>query len=120
MGRDAQNSESIDRFLKASGELMDLGVCRSGNIVAALESFKLRFRALLKTHFVERAVAEMMDKALSELEREVKDNVDDITKICTEGSQWYAFCFGTALGRKMEAPKTPEEPVGPQAKAKNS
>ncbi|MCI0620907.1 MAG: hypothetical protein L0387_04420 [Acidobacteria bacterium] len=104
--------ESLDRFLKASEELMRMGESFSGNIETALEGFKLQFDTLLKTHFLERAVAEMLAQSFSELEREVRNNLDGINKICTEGGQWYAFCFGTALGRQLRPP-TGAEQAGP-------
>lgn len=116
----SQNPESIDRFLKASGELMEMGASCSSNINEALESFKLQFGTVLKTHFVERAVAEMMDKTFSEFERKVRTNVQDITKICTEGGQWYTFCFGAAFGRQMDPPKTMSEATSPKAREKNA
>lgn len=96
--------ESVDRFLKASEELMKLGEGFSENIDAALAAFKLRLEAYLKTHFLEKAVAEMLAQSFSEFEREIRTNLDGINKICTEGGQWYAFCFGTALGRPVQAP----------------
>jgi hypothetical protein len=96
--------ESVDRFLKASEELMRMGATFSENIEAALEGFKFRLEPCLRTHFVEKAVTEMVAQSLSELEREVRNNLDGINRICTEGSQWYAFCFGTVLGREVRPP----------------
>ncbi|MGH9426840.1 MAG: hypothetical protein ACRD2L_11135 [Terriglobia bacterium] len=100
--------ESVDRFLKASEELMRMGESFSGNIDEALEGFKIRLEAFLKTHFVEKAVAEMLAHSFSEFERETRTNLDGINKICTEGGQWYAFCFGSALGRQVRPPVGPE------------
>lgn len=98
--------ESVDRFLKASEELMRLGSSFGENIDTALDSFKQRFSTILKTHFVERGVAEMLALSFSEFEKEVRTNLKGINDICTEGGQWYAFCFGTALGRTVPPPPT--------------
>lgn len=98
------SEDSIDRFLKASEELMRMGQSFGGNIDVALEEFKLRLEAYLKSHFLEKAVAEMLAQSFSELEREIRTNLDGINKICTEGSQWYAFCLGSALGRQVRPP----------------
>jgi len=104
MSTTQQSQESVDRFLKASEELMSMGETFSGNIDVALEGFKIRLDAFLKTHFLEKAVAEMLGQSFSEFEREVRTNLDGINKICTEGGQWYAFCFGSALGRQVRPP----------------
>jgi hypothetical protein len=99
------SQDSVDRFLKASEELMTMGETFSGNIDAALEGFKRRLEAVLKTHFLEKAVAEMLAQSFSEFEHELRTNLEGINKICTEGGQWYAFCFGSALGRQVPSPK---------------
>ena len=95
------STESVDRFLKASEELMKMGESFSGNIDVALEGFKTRLDVYLKTHFLEKAVAEMLAQTFSQFEREIRTNLDGINKICTEGGQWYAFCLGNALGRPV-------------------
>ncbi|MSO22815.1 MAG: hypothetical protein EXQ58_06080 [Acidobacteria bacterium] len=102
-----QLQESVDRFLKASKDLMRMGERFSGNIDVALEGFKLRLDAYLKSHFLEKAVAEMLAQSFSEFELEIRTNLDGINKICTEGGQWYAFCFGSALGREVRPPAEP-------------
>jgi len=99
-----KSQESVDRFLNASEELMKMGEAFSGNIDVALEEFRTRLDAYLKSHFLEKAVAEMLAQSFSEFERELRTNLDGINKICTEGGQWYAFCFGSALGREVPAP----------------
>ena len=104
MSHTQPSKDSVDRFLKASEELMSLGESFSGNIETALDAFKLRLEAFLKTHFLEKAVAEMLTQSFSEFEREVRTNLDGINRICTEGGQWYAFCFGSALGRQVRSP----------------
>jgi hypothetical protein len=98
------SQESIDRFFKANEELMKMGDVFRGNINTALDGFKIRLEAFLKTHFMEKAVAEMLAQTFGEFEREARTNLAGIDRICTEGGQWYAFCFGSALGRSVPTP----------------
>jgi len=104
------SQESLDRFFQANEELMRMGETFRGNIDVALDGFKTQMEAFLKTHFIEKAVAEMLAQTFSEFEHETRTNLDGIHKICTEGGQWYAFCFGSALGRQVRPP-TSEDPV---------
>jgi hypothetical protein len=110
------SQESLDRFLQANEELMRMGETFRGNIDVALDGFKIRMETFLKTHFVEKAVAEMLTQTFSEFERETRTNLDGINKICTEGGQWYAFCFGSALGRPVRPPGSPDPPQDLKAK----
>jgi len=98
------SQESLDRFLQANAELMRMGEAFRGNIDVALDAFKIRMEAFLKSHFMEKAVAEMLAETFYEFERETRTNLDGIEKIYTEGGQWYAFCFGSALGRPVRPP----------------
>ena len=98
------SQESLDRFLQANAELMRMGEAFRGNIDVALDAFKIRMEAFLKSHFMEKAVAEMLAETFYEFERETRTNLDGIEKIYTEGGQWYAFCFGSALGRQVRPP----------------
>lgn len=115
MSTTQQSQESVDRFLKASEELMRMGESFSGNIDAALEGFRIRLDGFLKSHFLEKAVAEMLAQAFSEFEREIRTNLNGINKICTEGGQWYAFCFGSALGREVRPPAQPAQDLKARA-----
>ena len=100
----SSHADTLDRFLKASEEMMQLGLSYSGNIDSSIESFKQRFASILKTHFLEKAVAEMLAESFAGFEKDIRKNLKGIDGIYTEGGQWYAFCFGSALGRPMEPP----------------
>jgi len=117
MSTTQQSQESADRFLKASEELMRMGESFSGNIDVALAEFKLRLDAYLKSHFLEKAVAEMLAQSFSEFELEIRTNLGGINKICTEGGQWYAFCFGSALGRQVRPPAEPAQELKARARS---
>ena len=117
MNTSQPSQESLDRFLQASEELMRMGETFRGNIDVALDGFKTRMEAFLKTHFMEKAVAEMLAQTLSEFERETRTNLDGINRVCTEGGQWYAFCFGSALGRQVSPPGSADRVPDMKAKA---
>ena len=114
------SQESLDRFFKANEELMKMGEVFRGNIDSALDGFKTRLEAFLKTHFLEKAVAEMLAQSFNEFEREARTNLNGIDRICTEGGQWYAFCFGSALGRPVPPPASPDADQGVKAKTKSA
>jgi len=114
------SQESFDRFFKANEELMRMGETFSGNIDVALDGFKTRLEAFLKTHFLEKAVAEMLAQTFSEFERETRTNLEGINRICTEGGQWYAFCFGSALGRPVRLPASGEPAQDLKAKTQTA
>jgi hypothetical protein len=120
MSTSQQSQDSVDRFLKASADLMSLGGTFSGNIDAALDGFKLRLEVFLKSHFLEKAVAEMLAQSFSEFERELRTNLEGINKICTEGGQWYAFCFGNALGRQVQPPASTDIALEQRARTQSA
>ena len=111
------SQDSLDRFFQASDELMRMGETFRENIDVALDTFKTRMDAFLKTHFMEKAVAEMLAQTFSDFEREARTNLDGINRICTEGGQWYAFCFGSALGRQVMPPGSPDPAQDVKGKA---
>jgi hypothetical protein len=98
------DDESIDRFFQANEDLMRLGSAFKSNIDAAVGSFKQQFSTVLKSHFVDEAVSEMLDSSFSELEKQVISNLQGLGDICTKGGRLYAFYFGTAVGRRVTAP----------------
>ena len=114
------SQESLDRFFQANEELMRLGETFRGNIDVALDGFKTQMEAFLKTHFMEKAVAEMLAQTFSEFERETRTNLEGINRICTEGGQWYAFCFGSALGRQVSPPGSADQVPDMKAKTRGA
>ena len=98
------DDNSIDRFLQASDDLTKLGTTFKANIDFAMESFKEQFSTVLKSHFVEQAVSEMLGSSFSELEKQVSTNLAGLGDICTKGGQWYAFYFAAAVGRSVIPP----------------
>lgn len=114
------SQDSLDRFFKANEELMRMGGIFRGNIDTALDGFKIRLEAVLKTHFLEKAVAEMLGETFREFERETRTNLEGIDRICTEGGQWYAFCFGSAVGRHVPPPANLDADQGLKAKTKSA
>ena len=114
------DDDSIDRIFQASEDLMRLGSAFKNNIDAAMASFKQQFSTVLKSHFVDESVSEMLGSSFSELEKQLISNLEGLGDICTKGGQWYAFYLGTAVGRPVAAPPDPgvvERTLQPKARS---
>ena len=114
------SDESINSFLKASEDLMQMGINFTENIDSALKEFKKHFDLILKTHFVEKGASEMLADSFGTLESKVKDNLEGIANICIEGGQWYSFYLGTAMGRRMNPPNLDSADVRSTNKSKTA
>ena len=112
------SEEDVNKFLKASEDLMNLGITFSHNIDSAFLEFKKTLEMMIKSNFVERAVVEMVSNSFDKLESKVKSNLESIVNICTEGGQWYSFYLGKAVGRKVDLPlsRRPQSSVPDVAK----
>jgi hypothetical protein len=104
MSGSPSREESIDRFLQASEEMMKIGLSFSGNIEVAIGEFKQKLATILRTHFVEKGVAELLAQSFANFEKEVSTNLRGVNDIYTEGGRWYAFCVEAALGRPVTPP----------------
>jgi len=109
--------EDINKLLKTTEDLMQMGLLFAANIDKALQEFKTSFELSLKTHFMAMAVTEMLAQSFERLEKRVQSNLEGINNIYTEGGQWYSFYLGTALGRVMPPPAVETPPDKAQAKA---
>lgn len=102
--------EDVNKFLKASEDLMNLGITFSHNIDSAFLEFKQTLELMIKSNFVERAVVEMLANSFNKLESTVKFNLENIVNIYTEGGQWYYFYLGRAVGRNIDVPVSRRRP----------
>jgi hypothetical protein len=96
--------EEIDKFLKASEDLMKLGLSFTHKIDSAFAEFKRNFEQVMRSNFVEKAVREMLADSFVALENEVKPNLESIGQIYTEGGEWYSFYLGRAAGKEILPP----------------
>ena len=109
--------EDIKKLLKASEDLMQMGLLFSAGIDTALKEFKTAFELSMKTHFMASAVAEMLSRSFNNLEQKVTTNLDGMNSIYTEGGEWYTFYLGMALGRVGPPPALQAPAEKAQAKA---
>ena len=109
--------EDVNKFLKASEDLMNLGITFSHNIDSAFLEFKKTLELMIKSNFVERAVVEMVADSFNKLESKVKSNLESIVSIYTEGGQWYSFYLGKVVGRNIDVPLTRYRPSSVPDKA---
>ncbi len=117
MGSNHLSEEEVSKFLRASEDLMTLGMTFSRNIDVALGEFKQTFELIMKSHYVEKAVAELLSDSFDKLKEKVNANLESIDSIYTEGGQWYTFYFGRVMGRQT-TPPSPSSLIAGQEKAK--
>jgi len=98
------SEENIDKLLKASEDLMKLGMSFTHKIDLALGEFKQNFELMMRTNFLEKAVREMLAESFATLENVVKTNLENIDQIYTEGGDWYSFYLGKAAGKEVLRP----------------
>jgi hypothetical protein len=112
--------ENIDKFLKASEDLMKLGMSFTHEIDTAFGEFKRNFELVMRSNFLEKAVREMLAESFAALENVVKANLENIDQIYSEGGDWYSFYLGKALGKEILPPpaKVPND-VLEKAKAQS-
>ena len=112
--------EEIDKFLKASEDLMKLGMSFTHKIDSAFGEFKRNFEQVMRSNFVEKAVREMLADSFVALENEVKANLESIGQIYTEGGEWYSFYLGRAAGKEiLPPPARQHNGVSEKAKAQS-
>jgi hypothetical protein len=120
MTRRNPSEENIDKLLKASEDLMNLGMSFTHKIDTAFGEFKRNFELMMRSNFLEKAVTEMLAESFATLENVVKANLENIDQIYTEGGDWYSFYLGKAAGKEVLPPpaKAPNA-VSEKAKAQS-
>jgi hypothetical protein len=115
------SDEQIKRFLNASDDLMKLGITFSQKIDSAFQEFKKELEMMTRTHFVEKAVVEMLSDSFARLESKVKTNLESIVSIYREGGRWYSIYLGRAMTKGAALPQaTPEENTSPSRESPNA
>jgi hypothetical protein len=98
------SDDAIQKFIDASDDLMKLGIGFSNNVGSAFLEFREHLNMVMKTHFVEKAVVEMLSDSFARMESKVQTNMESIVKIYQEGGYWYSFYLGRALKRHVDVP----------------
>jgi len=109
MAEKIPSDEQIKRFLNASDDLMKLGISFSQKIDLAFQEFKKELERMTRTHFVEKAVVEMLADSFAKLESKVKTNLESIVSIYQEGGRWYSIYLGRAMIKGTALPLAPPE-----------
>lgn len=91
--------EEIQKFLQGCEDFIRLGNSFSQHIREAFEELKNTCEPVAKSNYVDKAIGDLLDKSLKEFETKMSANLQGIEKICTKGSQWFAYY----LGRRKES-----------------
>jgi hypothetical protein len=89
-----KNAEQLINTIKT---LIDRIHSSSTQISQNLDEFQSIFGKTLQTHFVERAVAEMLQEPFSRLQESVQKNLDVTDTAFSQLSNWFSFYFGVPL-----------------------
>jgi hypothetical protein len=89
--------EDIRKFMQGCEDLMRLGSKFTENIRKALSDLKQTYDPALKSQYVDKAVVELLTRALQDFEKKMESNLEGIDKICTKGGKWFAFYLGRAV-----------------------
>jgi hypothetical protein len=93
------SDDEVKKFINASDDLMKLGVGFSHNVSSAFVEFREHLDRMMKTNFVEKAVAEMLSDSFARMEAKVRTNMESIVEIYQEGGHWYSFYLGRTMRR---------------------
>src|SRR5262245_15617934 len=93
------SDDEVKKFIDASDDLMKLGVGFSHNVSSAFLEFREHLNKMMKTNFVEKAVAEMLSDSFAKMEASVRTNMESIVEIYQEGGHWYSFYLDRAMRR---------------------
>jgi hypothetical protein len=89
-----KNAEQLINTIKA---LTDRIQSSSTQISQNLDEFQSILGKILQTHFVERAVAEMLQEPFTRLQESVQRNLDITHTSFSQLSNWFLFYFGVPL-----------------------
>jgi hypothetical protein len=93
------SDDEIQKFLQGCEDFIRLGNSFSQHIREAFEELKNTYEPVAKSNYVDKAIGDLLEKSLKEFESKMTANLQGIEKICTKGSQWFAYY----LGRRKES-----------------
>ncbi len=76
-----------------------MGNSFSQHIREAFEELKNTYEPVAKSNYLDKALGDLLEKSLKEFETKMNANLQGIEKVCTKGSQWFAYY----LGRRKES-----------------
>ena len=93
------SDDEIQKFLQGCEDFIRLGNSFSQHIREAFEELKKTYEPVAKSQYVDKAIGDLLEKSLKEFETKMIANLQGIEKVCTKGSQWFAYY----LGRRKES-----------------
>ena len=93
------SDEEIQKFLQGCEDFIRLGNSFSQHIREAFEELKNTYEPVAKSNYLDKALGDLLEKSLKEFETKMTANLQGIEKVCTKGSQWFAYY----LGRRKES-----------------
>jgi hypothetical protein len=93
------SDDEIQKFLQGCEDFIRLGNSFSQHIREAFDELKNTYEPVAKSNYVDKAIGDLLEKSLKEFEIKMNANLQGIEKICTKGSQWFAYY----LGRRKES-----------------
>ena len=100
------SDEEIQKFLQGCEDFIRLGNSFSQHIREAFEELKNTYEPVAKSNYLDKALGDLLEKSLKEFETKMTANLQGIEKVCTKGSQWFAYY----LGRRKESDLAGENP----------
>ena len=91
--------DEIQKFIQGCEDFIRLGNSFSQHIREAFEELKKTYEPVAKSNYIDKAAGDLLEKSLKNFETKMTANLQGIEKICTKGSQWFAYY----LGRGMES-----------------
>ena len=111
------SDDEIQKFLQGCEDFIRLGNSFSQHIREAFEELKRTYEPLSKSNYIDKPIGALLENSLKEFESKMNANLSGIEKVCTKGSQWFAYY----LGRRKEHDATePEHDKGHQPPAENN
>jgi hypothetical protein len=93
------SDDEIQKFLQGCEDFIRLGNSFSQHIREAFDELKKTYEPVAKSQYVDKAIGDLLEKSLKEFETKMTANLQGIEKVCTKGSQWFAYY----LGRRTES-----------------
>jgi hypothetical protein len=91
------SEKNAEQLINTIRTLVDRIQSSSTQISQNLDEFHSIFGKILQTHFVERAVAEMLHEPFTRLQESVQKNLDVTHTAFSQLSNWFSFYFGVPV-----------------------
>lgn len=101
------SEEEVQKFMQGCEDLMRLGNKFTTSIRQAVTDLRNTYDPALKSQYVDRAVAELLNRSLHDFEKKLEANLEGIDKICTKGGKWFSFYLGRVVENEFSEQPAP-------------